>query len=532
MPKDSDIPEPRRISPDSLKESWPLYHRNEVALGNLESSLAITTLWTERQGLLKHLRPDEYSAVGQCFSPRGVSLIFRELLANPRITTLAVWGRDGTKTGEMFRTFFEKGFNDDYTLHGFTDAIKLHEEIPTSELENIRKNVKYVDLGHIGSADSRSVAEAVRALPLNGNLWRSYGMQYPLTSVKSDKMPGELIGYDCRGTTIEETWLDILDTILRFGRIKKIPGEDFKLDIDNLRAIVTGDEDYKTLANPEIFKYIPDFEAGVQRYVKQFTSGEPLEGSAYSYGEELFAHRTEGKAINQIDYIVKKLASNPHSGRPFASTWNVGRHMEANEGPCLVGVQFSTIEDREEYRLNIKTRFKTHDMFSAWTSNVLGLRELQKLVLERLQEPFDKRGLNLKLGHLVTVSESAHFYGAQVENAQNTLREFPLQKYRTYELAGKLHQDPRGNYQIAITPENRLRIDHYDVRSGEIVESEEFGNIYGARTWLADKRFSDPTHGIYLGEEIAFGFASINLRQRGINAGYKQDSKKIQIDEK
>src|SRR3972149_3271806 len=174
MPKDSDIPEPRRISPDSLKESWPLYHRNEVALGNLESSLAITTLWTERQGLLKHLRPDEYSAVGQCFSPRGVSLIFRELLANPRITTLAVWGRDGTKTGEMFRTFFEKGFNDDYTLHGFTDAIKLHEEIPTSELENIRKNVKYVDLGHTGSADSRSVAEAVRALPLNGNLWRSY----------------------------------------------------------------------------------------------------------------------------------------------------------------------------------------------------------------------------------------------------------------------------------------------------------------------------------------------------------------------
>ena len=180
--------------------------------------------------------------------------------------------------------------------------------------------------------------------------------------------------------------------------------------------------------------------------------------------------------------------------------------------------------------VNIKTRFKTHDMFSAWPSNVFGLRELQKYVLERLQETFHKNGLNLEMGHLLTVSESAHFYGAQVENAQNTLREFPLDKHRTYELAGRLHQDSRGNYQIAITPENEVRIDHYDVNTGEVVESGEFKKIYDARRWLADKRFSDPMHGVYLGEEIALAFETINLRGRGINASYRQDSKKIQID--
>jgi len=527
MSKDADIHEPLRISLDSLVKEWPLYHRNEVAIGNLESSLAITTLWTERQGLLNHLNQDEYCVVGQCFSPRGVSLILRELLANPKITTLVVWGRDGTRTGEQFRTFFEKGFNDDYTLPGFGPSIKLHEEIPKEELENLRRHVKYVDLGQIGSIDFRNAIDSIKALTLNKNPWRNYGIRYPLTSIKSDKMPGELLGYDCSGATIEETWLDILDTILRFGREKKIEGEDFKLDIDNLRAIVTSDENHRTMVNPDIFRYIPDFEAGVERYVEQFTSPEPIEGSAYSYGEELFAHRADGRIINQIEYIIKRLISNPHTGRTFASTLNVGRHMEAPEGPCLVGVQFSTVEDEGKYRLNLKTHFKTHDMFSAWPSNVFGLRELQNFVLDRLQEPFHEKDLDLELGHLITVSESAHFYGAQVENAQKTLQEFPPHKHRTYELAGKLHQDPRGNYQITITPENELRIDHYDTRSGEIVESEEFGKIYEARRWLADKRFSDPTHGIYLGEEIALAFTAIQLRQKGIDVKYKQDSKRL-----
>lgn len=524
MLKEGEIKEARKVDLDSLEEVWPLYHGNEVAIGNLESSLAITTLWTERQKLLNHLDQGNYSVVGQCFSPRGVSLILRELLANPRIRTLAVWGRDATNTGNQLMTFFERGFNEDYTLPGFGPSIRLHEEIPRDELENIRRNVACVDLrGKIGDASYSDAAEAIGTLSSSEKSWRDYGLEYPLADPKADRMPGELVGYQVKGATIEETWLDILDTILRFGRIKEIPGEDSKLDIPDLMAIITGEENHESMVNPNIFRYIPNFPEEVRRYVDQFTSPIHLEGSAYSYGEELFAHNTRGGGVDQIGYIIGKLSGNIHTGRAFASTWNVGRHMKAPEGPCLVGVQFSAIEDEGYYKLLLTSHFKTHDMFSAWPANVFGLRELQRLILERLQEPFHHKDLELRLGPLVTLSGSAHIYGGQIENARETLEEFPPAKNRTYDLKGGLNQDPRGTYRISIISDREIEIQRYNPSAGEIVESEKFRRRSDAERWISDKRFSNPEHGVYLGREIANAFTVIKLRETGIDAEYKQD---------
>src|SRR3989338_9944698 len=119
MSKEADISIPERIELNQLENAWPFYHRNELALGKIDSPLAIATLWTQRQGLEKILGKEEYSVIGQCFSARGVSLILRELLANPNIRALVTWGRDSTGTGEQIKTFFETGINTHYTLPGF-----------------------------------------------------------------------------------------------------------------------------------------------------------------------------------------------------------------------------------------------------------------------------------------------------------------------------------------------------------------------------------------------------------------------------
>ena len=523
MSKEADISIPERIELNQLENAWPFYHRNELALGKIDSPLAIATLWTQRQGLEKILGKEEYSVIGQCFSARGVSLILRELLANPNIRTLVTWGRDSTGTGEQIKTFFETGINADYTLPGF-EPIMIHEEIPMGEISLLRKNVRHLDLrGSVEAHDYKTAAEIIKNIPHNSQPWRNYGMRYPLTITKSRKNPGEIIGYQTRGTTVEETWLDILDTILRFGKVKEIPGEDSKLDIPGLTAIVTGDEDYTKMSNPDIFKYIPDFENGVKKYVDQFTSPEHIEEIAYHYGEELFAHDTRKGKINQIQYIIKKLSSNIHSGRAFASSWNVGRHMEAPEGPCLVDVQFSTVQDEaSKYKLVLMSHFKTHDMFSAWPSNVFGLRELQKLVLRELRTPFNEKNLSLDLGPLTTVSGSAHIYGGQVENAQKTLQEFPLSENRNYDLSGRLNQDPRGNYTFRLEG-NKVIIDHYNHNTGEIIETEKFSSRAKAEKWMAEKRTSDPLHTIYVGRELANIFTYRELRDKGINVEYHQD---------
>jgi tetrahydromethanopterin S-methyltransferase subunit A len=110
-----DIESPEKIPLDEIEGKWPIYEPKEVILGNPKSPIAISTLWTERQRLEKILEPSEFSAIGQTFSPRGVSLMFRDLLANPNIRSLVVYGRDGTNTGDYIKTFFEVGFNEDYT---------------------------------------------------------------------------------------------------------------------------------------------------------------------------------------------------------------------------------------------------------------------------------------------------------------------------------------------------------------------------------------------------------------------------------
>ncbi|MBI2044341.1 hypothetical protein HYT24_03185 [Candidatus Pacearchaeota archaeon] len=527
MVAEADIPEAEKISLDSMPNVWPLYHRAEVVVGDVTSPLAVTTLWTQRQGLEGKLQPNEFAAIGQCYSPRGVSLIIRELLANPNIRTLVTWGKDATNTGEQIKTLFEQGFNPDYTIPGFGPSIRLHEEIPAEEIQRVRENVQYIDMREkIKVTDYSGMAEFLRTLPNERKPWREFGIRYPLARPTTTQMPGELM-YSAQGQSVEETWLDIIDTILKFGREKILPGEDFKLDIPSMAAIVRGDEDHITMKKPEVFRYIPNFEDSVARYVKQFTTSERPEGVAYAYGEELFAHESlNGEKINQIAYITDRLKKNPHTGRAFGSTWNVGRHMTAPEGPCLVGVQFTTMHQPSDdsHDLLLTAHFKTHDMFSAWPSNVFGLRELQKLVFDEVRKPLVDKGLNVKLGPLMTFSGSAHMYGGQIAYAQQTLKEFPLDDNRTYRLAGRMNVDPRGNFGLSITPENRIRVDHYDPNKGEVIHTQEFDKRIEAERWFSDtKRASDPAHIMYLGRELANLDTVRRLREKGINAEYRQD---------
>ncbi|MDO8467935.1 MAG: hypothetical protein Q7S56_03255 [Nanoarchaeota archaeon] len=531
--KEFDIPNPEKLSLDELVSVWPVYHRNEVSVGNVDSPLAITTLWTERQPLAKRLDVSQYSAIGQCFSPRGVNLILRELLANPNIRRLVTWGRDPTNTGSMLNNFFNNGFNDDYTIKGIDKKVLiLPEEIPLQEFDALRKNIKVHDLReNVREGDYESAATAIREIShsLSKDPWRDFGMRYPLGKETAETFPSEDMGYMIRGVTVEEVWLDILDNIIRFGKVKILEGEDSKKDTVGTFAIVTGNEDYKTLVKPEIFGRIPEFEKSVAKYVHQFTHGDPLEGSAYCYGEELFAHRADGQVINQIDYAVKKLSKKggEHTGKAFATSYNVARHMNAPETPCLRGAHFMAIspDSDDSFKLHVINYFATHDMFEGWPANILGIRELQKLVLERVQPNFEQRGLSLELGSVSTISGSAHFYGGQLENAKKTLEEFPLIDNRTYTLhqASKLNQDPRGNYSISINQENNFYIEHLHPTSSAVLESETFSSVRQAQRWLAEKRVGDWLHMSYLGAELQKADTVRQLRKAGIQIEYKQD---------
>lgn len=88
-------PLPMTLSPSTpsalatLPPYVPHYKPNQVLRG--EGRVVVVTGWTVRQSVAKQLEPGEYAAIGQLYSPtRGISLLLRNLLANPQVQDLVI----------------------------------------------------------------------------------------------------------------------------------------------------------------------------------------------------------------------------------------------------------------------------------------------------------------------------------------------------------------------------------------------------------------------------------------------------------
>src|ERR671917_349930 len=97
----------------------PLHKPNQLIYGTGQT--AVVTGWTVKGAISKKLQPDEYGVIGQLYSPtRGISLLIRNLLANPHVRFLVVLNatKEDQNAGgckcllDFFRNGFEEGSSD------------------------------------------------------------------------------------------------------------------------------------------------------------------------------------------------------------------------------------------------------------------------------------------------------------------------------------------------------------------------------------------------------------------------------------
>src|SRR3989338_6898740 len=94
----------------------PIYKKDSTSssgliYGNVDSDLAIVTLWSKAKEVAAKLDSSNYCILGQLFSAeRGLDLLVRNLLANPEIKKLIVTGIDFSKSGIVLLDFFKNGF--------------------------------------------------------------------------------------------------------------------------------------------------------------------------------------------------------------------------------------------------------------------------------------------------------------------------------------------------------------------------------------------------------------------------------------
>ncbi len=184
----------------------------------------------------------------------------------------------------------------------------------------------------------------------------------------------------------------------------------------------------RPLSEPRIHKNFPGGPQDLEVYRQEVVDGihdhwiNPREGKwTYTYHERLFSYRPvedlqnpdEGpqfRAVNQVEYIVEKLAAVPYSRRAQAITWMPHCDPKTDDPPCLQRVWARLLPaEGGGYVLNLNTHWRSRDLYKAWFMNVFALTDLQRRVAERLAE---RMGAPVSCGRYVDVTDSLHIYGS------------------------------------------------------------------------------------------------------------------------
>jgi thymidylate synthase len=466
-----------------------LYKPNQLIYGSGQT--VVITGWTVKQAIAKHLETQDYAVIGQLYSPtRGINLLVRNLLWNPHVRHLVVM--NATKedknagAGECLLDFFRYGFEEGVCDSGLRcwmirSAIPgyIDLDVEASALENLRQSVQY--------SEAKSIPESVSLIKSYAQqgviaAWGS-PLEFSMPTVEPTVLPGSRYGHRIEGKTIAETWVKIIHRIKTTGTIRPTGYDGQWQELIDLMAVITDEPSSFYFPEPN---YLPIDRNFLEEYISQILDDAPYrEGLKYTYGQRL----RSWFGRDQIEQVVNKLIGEIDAASAVMSLWDVKDH-EKGGSPCLNHIWLRVVDNE----LSLTATLRSNDMFAAWPANAMGLRALQK----HIRDDIAKRSeYDLKMGPLITLSQSAHIYDDTWSNAEQLIK----QQYAA--ICRKLdYADPAGNFLIEIA-NNEIVVTHTTPGSGEIVGCYSGKNALKlVREICAASPAIRPDHAAYLGIEL------------------------------
>lgn len=463
----------------------PICKKNQIILGE-NTNLVIVTGWTVAKKVAEKLDKKRYAAIGQLYSPiRGISFLVRNLLANPDITEIAII--NGTKEDENAKAcqalvdFFFFGVKEGRTelnktvwkinsdIQGYIDF-----DIPLQAIEELRQNIHFVEFNSI-----KDCLKGIDDLLFTQKTRKQYIVPEPMEDLPKI-FPGDRYGHRIEGETIAETWVKIIHRIKTIGTIRPTGYDGYWQELINLTAIITSEPEDFYFPEPN---FLPVDEEFIQSYIPQILNDAPYqEGVKYTYGQRL--RSWFGK--DQIEQVIQKLITEIDAASAVMSLWDVKDH-ETGGSPCLNHIWVRVVENE----LSLTALFRSNDMFAAWPVNAMGLRALQKHILDEYNSRVNGK---LTIGPLITNSLSAHIYDDCWENA-NSLIDKHYKIYHRY-------NDVVGNYVIELV-DNEILVTR-TTSQGEAIAYYKGKNIDKLLDQIiADAPTIEPGHAAYLGKQLA-----------------------------
>jgi thymidylate synthase len=509
----------------------PVCKANQLIIGT--GSIVIVTGWTLKETVAKHLEPSEYAAIGHLYSPtRGISLLVRNLLANPWVRRLVLINatKEDRNSGSItcFQDFLERGFKlgktdtgKDCWLINSQIAGYLDLEIDEELLEKLRHSLEWETVSNLKEA--MAVTQKMNLLPMLSS-WNE-PIEIPLNEVVPNILPAPLYGHRIEGKTIAETWVKIIHRIKNTGKIKPNAYGGQWQELIDLIAIVTDEPPDLYFPEPN---YLPCNREFIKEYIPQIVGwveernptmeadistslDVQAEGSRglksdiinYTYGDRL----RSWFGADQVEQVINKLIADLNSARAVMSLWDI-KDNETKNPPCLNHIWLRVIGDR----LTLTATFRSNDMFSAWVANAMGLRALQKHICEEITS---RSYHKLTLGALITVSQSAHIYDDCWENADRLI----ASQYHLI-CQERNFDDPAGSFVISVS-QDRIVVEHMTPGSGEVINCYSGKSAKQLYQKIArDCPYLEVEHALYLGTELQK--AEFSLSQLGV-IKYEQD---------
>jgi thymidylate synthase len=229
-----------------------------------------------------------------------------------------------------------------------------------------------------------------------------------------------------RARTVPQAWEKALLAVWDRG-VEVRTEYDSPKDPPSLDATVTV-EVRSPLGEPRIHKNFPGGPTDLEIYRQEVLLGihdhwiDPQAGKwTYTYHQRLFAYHARAdlrdprkpspfQPVNQIEWMIEKLARTPHSRRAQAITWIPHADPETDDPPCLQRLWARLLADgKGGWRLNLNAHWRSRDLYKAWFMNVFAITDLQRWMAERIAA---KIGAPVKCGRYVDICDSLHIYGS------------------------------------------------------------------------------------------------------------------------
>ncbi|MBI3577067.1 hypothetical protein HY086_03455 [Candidatus Gottesmanbacteria bacterium] len=409
---------------------WPILYKNVLQVKDPANPVGVSVMWTERQVVAKLLDGVNYCAIGNLYSSAGISAMIRNIYANPTVRKIVLWGADLSRSGQALLSLMQNGVDDDFFIVGDEKKGQIEKEIGKDAIELFRKSVDVVNLRGKSPDELR---KTVGNLSTVSEKPFSEPKVFPTSRPKPFTYPSEQVGFRIAGTTTAQTWLKILQNIMRYGRNKttRYTQENELKELLNVMAIVYKEDP----ENPYLPHFFPFSKTELLQYYPQVLSAKQIPGIAYTYGQRLRNH----EGVDQIQKIIDLIKNRPFSKKMVAFTAQVKEDWgEVNKGdtPCLTQVLCSI----QDGKLFMTTHFRSQDMVHGWPRNVFSLLKMQKLIANETGYP---------LGTFMMVTHSAHIYSDDYALVEKILKD-NFDKELGFTSRQMFHIDPRGNVVVEV----------------------------------------------------------------------------------